>query len=291
MPDGVLVDARLLRDWPLPAPGSDKEERGRLLLVAGSTDTPGAGLLAAEAAMRSGAGKIRLVTARSCVPSVAVAAPELMVTGAAEDEQGNIHPGEASRMLAWARSSSAVLLGPGFTDPDAAATLVGGLLPRLDNAVVLDALATAYVTGDPDRLAALASPVVLTVNPAELAHCLDLDDDEVGEDLAGCTVSLAQRTRAVVVCGGPTKFVAHATDLWRVEAGNPGLGTAGSGDVQAGIVAGLVGRGARPDQAAVWGAYLHGVAGDRLARRVGPVGYLARELPGELPGVLEELAG
>ena len=291
MPDGVLVDARLLRDWPLPAPGSDKEERGRLLLVAGSTDTPGAGLLAAEAAMRVGAGKIRLVTARSCAPPLAVAAPELMVTGAAEDERGNIHPGEAARMLAWARSSSAVLLGPGFTDPGAAAALVDGLLPRVDNAVVLDALATAYVTEDPDRLATLAAPVVLTVNPAELAHCLDVDEDDVEEDLAGHTVSLAQRTHAVVVCGGPTKFVAHGTDLWRFEAGNPGLGTAGSGDVQAGIVAGLVGRGARPAQAAVWGAYLHGAAGDRLARSVGPVGYLARELPAELPGVLEGLTG
>lgn len=291
MPDGVLVDAGLLRDWPLPDPGSDKEERGRLLLVAGSTDTPGAGLLAAEAAMRAGAGKIRLVTARSCAPSLAVAAPELMVTGTAEDERGNIHPGEASRMLQWARSSSAVLLGPGFTDPDAAAALVEGLLPRLDNAVVLDALATAYVTGDPDRLAALAAPVVITVNPAELAHCLHLDEDEVEEDLAAPTVLLAQRTRAVVVCGGPTKFIAHGGDLWRVEAGNPGLGTAGSGDVQAGIVAGLLGRGAEPFQAAVWGAYLHGAVGDRLAHGVGPVGYLARELPGELPRVLEGLAG
>ena len=291
MPEGVLVDARLLRDWPLPAPGSDKEERGRLLLVAGSTDTPGAGLLAAEAAMRAGAGKIRLVTARTCVPPLAVAAPELMVTGAAEDDRGNIHPGEAPRMLAWARSSSAVLLGPGFTDPDAGARLVGGLLPRCENPVVLDALATAYVTADPDRLAALASPVVLTVNPAELAHCLGLDEDEVDNDLAGNTVSLARRTRAVVVCGGPTKFVARDADLWRVEAGNPGLGTAGSGDVQAGIVAGLLARGAEPAQAAVWGAYLHGAAGDRLARHVGRVGYLARELPGEVPGVLEDLAG
>jgi NAD(P)H-hydrate repair Nnr-like enzyme with NAD(P)H-hydrate dehydratase domain len=87
------------------------------------------------------------------------------------------------------------------------------------------------------------------------------------------------------------KVVAHRDDLWRVEAGNAGLGTAGSGDVQAGVVAGLLARGADPAQAAVWGAFLHATTGDRMARRVGPVGYLARELPGELPGLLAELSG
>lgn len=288
MPDGVLVDRGVLRDWPLPAPGSDKEERGRLVLVAGSRDTPGAGLLAAEAALRVGAGKVQLVTARSCAPSLAVSAPELMVTGALEDGSGNIDAAGADRILEWARGSSAVLLGPGFTDTDVAAELVGRLLPHLESTVVLDALATAYVTGGPERLAGLASPVVLTVNPTELAECLQLDEAEVESDLAGHTTTLARRTRAVVVCGGPTKFVAHADDLWRVEAGNAGLGTAGSGDVQAGIVTGLLARGAEPAQAAVWGAYLHGAAGDRLAASVGPLGYLARQLTGELPGLLAE---
>jgi len=288
MPDGVLVDRGVLRDWPLPAPGSDKEERGRLVLVAGSRDTPGAGLLAAEAALRVGAGKVQLVTARSCAPSLAVSAPELMVTGALEDGSGNIDAAGADRILEWARGSSAVLLGPGFTDTDVAAELVGRLLPHLESTVVLDALATAYVTGGPERLAGSAHPVVLTVNPTELAECLQLDEVEVEPDLARHTTTLARRTRAVVVCGGPTKFVARADDLWRVEAGNAGLGTAGSGDVQAGIVTGLLARGAEPAQAAVWGAYLHGAAGDRLAASVGPLGYLARQLTGELPGLLAE---
>jgi ADP-dependent NAD(P)H-hydrate dehydratase len=110
-------------------------------------------------------------------------------------------------------------------------------------------------------------------------------------DLARHAASLARRTRTVVSCGGPVKVVADGTELWRVEAGNPGLGTAGSGDVHSGIVAGLLARGAEPAQAAVWAAFLHATAGDRLAERVGPVGYLARELPGELPGLLGELAG
>ena len=289
MPDGTVVDAGLLRDWPLPEPGSDKEERGRLLVVAGSRETPGAGLLAVEAAFRVGAGKVQLATARSCAASLAVVAPELRVIGLAEDEAGNIEPDEADRVLDRARGSSAVLLGPGFMDPACAAALVGRLVPGLQGTVVLDALASAYVTGAPERVGDLDATVVLTLNPAELAHCLDIDAEEVQADLETYAAALAHRTRAVVLCGGSTKVVAHGDDLWRVEAGNSGLGMAGSGDVQSGLVTGLLARGAEPVQAAVWGAFLHATSGDRLAERVGPVGYLARELAGEVPGLLAEL--
>ncbi|KRE92208.1 hypothetical protein ASG76_17270 [Nocardioides sp. Soil774] len=280
MPEGRLVDEELLRGWPLPEPGSDKEARGRLLVVAGTDETPGAGLLAAEAALRTGAGKVQLATAGACVSALAVAVPELMVTEVRD----------ADRVVELAEGVDVVLLGPGFTDPEAAAALVGEVLDRVSGTVVLDALGTAYVTEDPERIADLAATVLLTVNPTELAHCLHLDEDEVASDLARHTAALAHRTGATVVCGGPTKYVAHPGDLWRVEAGNPGLGTAGSGDVQAGIVSGLLGRGAEPAQAAVWGAYVHAVAGDRLAGRVGPVGYLARELAPEVPAVLRGLA-
>ncbi|HSU00963.1 MAG TPA: NAD(P)H-hydrate dehydratase [Nocardioides sp.] len=289
MPEPLVVDAGVLRDWPLPEPGSDKEERGRLLVVAGTRDTPGAGLLATLAALRAGAGKVRLFTAESCAAPLAVDAPELMVTGLAEDDTGSIDTREAGRLLEPARESHAVLLGPGFTDPDASAALVDVVVPTLTGTVVLDALASAFVTEDPEQVADLDATVVLTVNPSELAHCLGVSEDDVKADLVGHTATLARRTDAVVLCGGSSKVVAHGGDLWCVEAGNPGLGTAGSGDVQAGLVTGLLGRGADAVQAAVWGAFLHASAGDRVAARVGPVGYLARELLDQVPVLLGEL--
>lgn len=290
MREAVTVDADVLRDWPLPAPGSDKEERGRLVVVAGTRDTPGAGLLATLAALRVGAGKVRLFTAASGAAPLAVDAPELMVTGLGEDDAGSIDVRGAERVLDVARESHAVLLGPGFTDPDASAALVDAVVPTLTGTVVLDALASAFVTEDPERIADLDATVVLTVNPTELARCLQAADEDVKADLVGHTATLACRTHAVVLCGGPTKVVAHGDDLWTVEAGNAGLGTAGSGDVQAGLVTGLLGRGADAVQAAVWAAYVHATVGDRLAARVGPVGYLARELLDEVPVLLAELA-
>jgi ADP-dependent NAD(P)H-hydrate dehydratase len=104
-------------------------------------------------------------------------------------------------------------------------------------------------------------------------------------------VELAGKSRAVVLCGGSEKIVANsAGDIWRVTAGNPGLGVSGSGDVQAGIVTGLLARGAEPEQAAVWGAWLHGRCGEVLGESVGPVGYLARELAAAVPRLMAEAA-
>lgn len=291
MPEVRSVDAGTLRGWPLPGPGDDKEMRGRVLVVGGSRETPGAVLLAVESALRVGAGKLRVATVDSCAPSLGVAIPEARVAGLAEDATGNVSADHVERILELADGCTAVLLGPGSTDARRAAALVAALAPRLGSTLVLDALATAYVSADPDRLSRLTAGVVVTVNPGELAHCLDTDPDAVAGDPEGHSIALARRTGAVVLCGGTRKVVAHGDRVWRIDAGNPGLGVSGSGDAQAGMVAGLLGRGAEPDQAAVWGAFLHATAGDRLAGRIGPLGYLARELPAELPGLLTELDG
>lgn len=108
--------------------------------------------------------------------------------------------------------------------------------------------------------------------------------------LAGATLRLAREARAAVGLGGAISWIAApAGQLWQDQSGGAGLGVSGSGDVRAGVVAGLLARGAEPAQAAVWAAHLHGRAGERLAARVGRLGLLARELPPEIPRVLAEV--
>ena len=157
--------------------------------------------------------------------------------------------------------------------------------------LVLDALGLAWVTPDPSRVRDFAGRCVLSPNLAELALVLGEDADAVQADQAGATLRLAAATGAVVTSGGTTTWIATPEGaLWRAEDGGPGLGVSGSGDVKAGIVLGLCARGADPAQAAVWGAYLHGAIGGRLASRYGPYGYLSRELPAEIPQALLEVA-
>ena len=292
MADPVLVTGAILRGWPLPDPGSDKESRGRVLLLGGGEGTPGAVLLAGEAALRAGAGKLQMAVAAAVAPALALAVPESRTFALPTDDDGVLGSGAAAGVIEAAGAADVVLLGPGFTDLDATVELLEQLVPELQCAVVLDALATAYVTRHSDGLGHLTGRCVLTANPTEVARMLDREEERVSADPVAAATALADRSGAVVLCGGTDKVVATPDgDTWLVEAGGPGLGASGSGDVQAGLVAGLLARGAEPAQAAVWGGWLHGTAGDRLAASAGPVGYLMRELAALVPGLVAEVVG
>ena len=287
-----LVTPALLRDWPLPEPGSDKNARGQLVVVGGSVDTPGAVRLAGEAGLRSGAGKLVLATAAATTAALAVAVPECQTVSLPATGSGDLSAAaDAAAALAEPfAAADAVVVGPGLTDPGQAVRLLARLVPELRGPVVIDALASAFLTEQPDGLSACDDRRVLTVNPGELARTAHRDDDEVAADPAGVAAEVAQRCGVVVLYGGQVKHVvAPDGRSWAVEGGGPGLAVSGSGDVQAGIVGGLLARGAQAEQAAVWGAYLHARAGERCGAGVGAVGYLARELVPEVPRVLAEL--
>jgi hydroxyethylthiazole kinase-like uncharacterized protein yjeF len=286
----VVTPARL-RDWPLTEPGVGKESRGTVLVVGGSTSTPGAVRLAGEAALRSGAGKLVLATARSVAAALAVAVPEARVLGLPEDEDGSVSAAAAPAVLEGSGGADVLLAGPGFVDPDTAVDLLSRVLPEVDGPLVLDALGTAYLTARPDGLAHLSGRVVVTANTSELAIMLHRDEDETAEHPLDAALELARRSGVVVLAGGAAKHVATPEGrAWVVEGGGPGLGVSGSGDVQAGIAAGLLARGEEPAKAAVWAGYLHARAGERLAGSVARLGYLARELPPTLPHVITEVS-
>jgi hydroxyethylthiazole kinase-like uncharacterized protein yjeF len=287
--DAVTVTAAVLRDWPLPAPGGDKEQRGRIVIAAGSDQTPGAVLLAAEAAIRAGAGKLQVATAASVARHVAIALPEALVVPLPEDG-GDISPDAAEQIAGLAEHASALLLGPGARDAGLCRALVLAVLPRLRCPVILDAAALAAAGADPGALHHLAGRAVLTPNRKELALATGNSLADAEARTAELTLGLAEAAQATVTCGGREAWTAAPDGrLWCDQTGGAGLAVSGSGDVFAGIVAGLVARGASPEQAAVWGNQLHGRAGDRLAAAVGRLGYLAREIPAEVPRVLAEI--
>lgn len=290
-PEQVVLTPHRLRQWPLPSPDGGKEGRGRVLVVGGSRSTPGGVLLAAEAALRAGAGKLQIATVESVAPAMAVRIPESMTIGLPENDDGEVAPEGADLIRDLASECDAVVIGPGIGDTRAAVALLSRVVPLLRATLVLDALALAYLTEYPDGVAHLDGRAVLSPNPRELSRTLGVSEEEIDRDTPGHTAALATRAGAVVVSGTSTSWIAAPDGrLWRDESGSPGLGVSGSGDVKAGLIAGLLARGADPAQAAAWATYSHGRAGERLAAGVGFTGFLARELLAEVPRVLVELS-
>ena len=139
-PDVTVVTSAVLRQWPLPDPGDDKESRGRVLVVGGHVETPGAVLLAAEAALRCGAGKLQVATVADAAGRLAMAMPEALVRPLPQTPGGDIAEEAAERILALGRDCRAVVLGPGIGDPDACCALLDRVVPGLTCTVVLDAV-------------------------------------------------------------------------------------------------------------------------------------------------------
>jgi hydroxyethylthiazole kinase-like uncharacterized protein yjeF len=288
--DPIVVTAGLLRSWPLPDSHGTKNERGRVLVVGGSRETVGAVLLAGEAALRAGAGKLQVATVESRADALSVALPEALVRPLKETRDGHIDPSASDDVADLAGQADAVLLGPGMTGKDDTTDFVGRLVPAVQGRLLLDALALALVGPDAAKLDAGRPPAVLTPNLDELAIMLSLDGSQVAADVVAAAASAAAMTGAVVHGGGELSVTAAPDGRsWRDDHGTHGLGVSGSGDVLAGVVAGLLARGAEPEQAAVWGARLHAEAGNRLAARVGPVGFLAREISVEVARALRHL--
>jgi hydroxyethylthiazole kinase-like uncharacterized protein yjeF len=288
--DPTPLTEAVLQGWPLPrpGPGTDKDARGRVLVVAGSREIPGAALLAAESALRAGAGKLAIAAPASVAPGLALAIPEARVVALAETPAGGIQMRGVRALDRLASRIDALVVGPGMMDEARSCRFVQALLPHFAHAaVILDASAMGVVrAGHPP----FAQPVLMTPNAGEMAHLLGIDKEAVAADPLATARQAAARWNAVVALkGAVTHLVEPGGTAWRYESDTPGLATSGSGDTLAGIIGGLAARGLPLARAAAWGIVLHSRAGTALAASHGPMGYLAREIPPRIPALLHSL--
>jgi len=292
----TAIDLALLRRWPLPRPDTarGKEGRGSLLVVGGCAQVPGAVVLSGIAALRVGLGRLHIATAVAVAPAIGVSLPEARVSGLRQHGNGEIHASGCRVLRADLQGKDAVLIGPGMGPEGGGAARsllrqwIGG---GMSCPAVLDAGGLAALRGRLQRPRPTSPCLVLTPHAGEMAQLWDTDPAEVRRRPREIARAAAAQLGAIVVLKGETTFVATPDgEAFVNHAGSAGLGTSGSGDVLSGIVAGLCARGASPAQAAVWAVFLHAKAGERLARRIAPLGFLARELLDELPALLQSLA-
>lgn len=263
------------------------------MVIGGERSTPGAVVLTATAALRAGAGKLQIATAASVAPFLGVTIPEALVISLAETRQGAIHRRAATALAAQAARADAVVIGPGMMDRSATSAFLAALLERLQPGpvLVLDAGAVSTLNGTATLLARHDGNLVLTPHAGEMAALLDQQMEDVLRNPLDMALAAAVSYRAVTLLKGSETVVARPDGRsWRYAGGDVGLATSGSGDVLAGIIAGLAARGADATTAALWGVFLHGEAGNALAERSGKIGFLARELSRELPALMEGLS-
>ena len=284
----LLTPASVRRLIPKRPAGAHKGDFGHVLIVAGSRGKTGAACLAGIGALRSGAGLVTVATPGSCVPTVAVGAPEYMTLPLAETAAGTVS-GEALEAVLDARCD-VIAVGPGLGTGAGTARLVHGLLERARVPLVLDADALNVCADAPSRLDRRAGPdIVLTPHPGEMARLCGRSAADVQADRLGTARRFASERRVHVVLKGARTLVAGPDGAVYVNrTGNPGMATGGTGDVLAGMVAAWLGQ--LGDAAAACNAsvYLHGLAGDLAAGSSGEVAMTASDLAAALGRAVKE---
>ncbi|KQT31032.1 hypothetical protein ASG29_16150 [Sphingomonas sp. Leaf412] len=288
------IDSAWIAANPVPvhdATATTKNSRGRVLVIGGSRMVPGALRLTGEAALRTGAGKLQMATVASAATGLGLLVPEAGVVALEKDSDGEINAGMPALLRKSLDECEALVVGPGIGTIRAAAALLKMVVdrPRSDLMLVIDALALGCAVGLKAELAAFAGRMVFTPHHGEMAMLTGLDERAILDDPARIAREVADNYHAVVVLKGSDTIIAGpAAESLHYGGGGTGLATAGSGDVLAGAIGGLLSRGATPLVAAGWGVWLHGQSGRRVATTAGPIGFLARELPPEFPRLLPQ---
>ena len=286
MSDLAPLDRDLLERHPLPLSGGDKDEHGRILIVAGSRDVPGAALLAAHGAMRSGAGKLQIACPDVIALPLGMEMPEAKVVGHASHRDGGLAKSAIPELADLASRADAIVAGPGL-DQNGAAAPLGRALLDLGKPMAIDAALLHILPDCQSEVRQSGVPPILLPHAGEMASLLGCKTSDVEADPLAAGRRCASRYQCfVLVKGAQSHVVEPDGEAWKYEGGGPGLGVSGSGDVLAGIVGGLLARGAEPLTALLWAVWLHGEAGRRLAGKVGKLGFLAREIPAEVPSLL-----
>ena len=275
--------AALRRSMPRRRKDSHKGDFGHVLVVAGSRGKGGAARLAALAALTAGCGLVTAAVPESLAGSFVRGAMEVMTEGLDETEEGTISDAALPRLKRLLAGKRAVAVGPGLTTHPKTRRMVRELLRSVRVPLVLDAdglNAFPRAAG----LRGSRAGLVLTPHPGEMGRLLGMDTRGVQGDRLSAVRKLARRTRGHVVLKGHRSLVASPDGRVSVNpTGNPGMATAGSGDVLTGLLAGLLAQGGTAGEMARLGVYLHGFAGDLASEGKGHAPLLARDLLSAFP--------
>ncbi len=284
----TTIEKRMVQACFVPRPAdSHKGSFGNALAFCGSYGMAGAATLAVKGALRCGAGRVTAAIPQSIYPMVTVAQPEAVCLPLPENAKGQATLSARSVLREALPKASSLLIGCGLGQSQDTAALVADLLDLAECPVVLDADGINAMATHIDGWKADKAPIILTPHPGEMARLCHTTVEKVEADRVGIARKLATEKGVwVVLKGHHTVIASPDREVLVNNTGNPGMATAGSGDVLAGMIASFAAQGMSPLQAAMCGVYLHGLAGDAAASRLSQRGMLPSDLVNELPSLL-----
>lgn len=280
---------------PLVAPflparnqNAHKGDFGHVLVVAGGPGTPGAGLLAAHGALRAGAGRVTYALRAESAQHIDLSQlPEVMWAPLTT-------PNLESELRAVCAQKNALVIGPGLGLDATAVTMLHTALTTTTVPTVLDADALTLIAQEPVLLTHYSQRLILTPHVGEMARLTQLSPDHIQAHRSETASQFAQDHGCIVVLKGAQTVIADpGGSVFVNTSGNPGMATAGMGDVLAGVIAGLLAQGLTPLNAAQLGVFVHGLAGDLVSARQGEAGMIASDVANEIPLAIRavQLAG
>ncbi len=294
-PCGRMIQRTDAADLLRPrAANTHKGTYGHLLIVAGGRGKSGAAILTSRGALRCGAGLVTAAIPEAVASIVAVGQAELMTEPMPSRDGHFDAAGTIAHLETLIGGKTALVVGPGLGASDDSTLLVKWLIekgaqPGRPLLIDADGLNVLSKIG-PTIVKSASGPVVLTPHPGEMARLLSSSSAAVNADRISAAKRLAATTGAVVLLKGARSVIASPEGKIDINSsGNPGMAVPGMGDILSGIVGALLGQGLNPADALELGVFLHGCAADRLAARLGPVGYLASEVADELPSTVGAL--
>jgi NAD(P)H-hydrate epimerase len=279
--------------WLVPRRDADthKGTYGHLVVVAGSRGKTGAAIMACRAAMRTGAGLVTLAAPRSLNNIFASALVEVMTEPLLNNAAEELEPLSDDAWRRLLERKNALLFGPGIGVNDGTQNSLRWLLRNLDMPWVIDADGLNNLALESKRLREAKTPPVLTPHPGEMARLIGCNTAAINADRVETARSYALANRCHLVLKGARTVIATAEGRVFINpTGNPGMASAGMGDVLAGILAALLGQGLATEDALKLGVYLHGFVGDAVAASKGDIGLIASDIIEGIPAVLHSLA-
>jgi NAD(P)H-hydrate epimerase len=260
---------------------------GHLLIMSGSPGKTGAAVLCAEAAMRTGAGLVTLVSTREAQAALETKTREVMLDHVVERGDSPLSESAYDKLATLLDGKRAVAVGPGCSTTPTMSSLVLRLLTEAVRPVVVDADAVTILAENQDVIADIKAPLVLTPHPGEMARLAGVDIAAVQADRVGVARAQAERFSAIVVLKGAHSIIAAPDgSLFINPTGNPGMASGGMGDVLTGVIGSFLAQGLDPLEAACVGTYLHGLAGDFAVMERGERSLVASDLINAVPGIL-----